>query len=79
MAAPELLDGEPGGVEREESVEAGDLVADEQHVLKMTLYFTDEISLMLERAGFIDVEVRGAYRDEPPTRDDEFVVFIARR
>src|SRR5215208_1004442 len=57
----------------------GDLVADEQHVLKMTVYFTDELELMLERAGFSDVEVRGAYRDEPPRREDDFVVFSARR
>src|SRR5207237_9133700 len=58
--------------------EDGELVADETHELKLTMYFTREIELMLERAGFADVEVRGAYRDEPPTRDDEFVVFIAR-
>jgi hypothetical protein len=57
----------------------GELVADEVHVLKMTLYFAGEIELMLERAGFRDVEARGAYRDEPPTREDEFIVFSAVR
>ena len=45
----------------------------------MTLYFTPELVLMLEGAGFVDVEVRGGYRDDPPTRTDDFVVFVARK
>jgi SAM-dependent methyltransferase len=57
----------------------GELVADELHQLRMTLYFAGEIELMLERAGFREIAVRGAFRDEPPTKDDEFVVFSARR
>jgi len=54
-------------------------VAEEQHVLELMLYFTHEIVLMLERAGFADVEVRAGYTDEPPTRDDDFVVFVAQK
>jgi SAM-dependent methyltransferase len=57
----------------------GVLGADEQHTLKMSLYFKDEIVLMLGSAGFVDVQVRGAYRDEEPSAADEFVVFVARR
>ena len=57
----------------------GELVADELHQLRMTLYFAGEIELMLERAGFREIAVRGAYRDELPTKDDEFAVFSARR
>jgi hypothetical protein len=34
---------------------------------------------MLGSAGFVDVQVRGAYRDEEPSAADEFVVFVARR
>ena len=34
--------------------------------------------LMLERAGFVAVDVRGDHNDEEPTADDEFLVFIAR-
>jgi hypothetical protein len=34
---------------------------------------------MLERAGFSDIEARGDYADQEPTRDTGFVVFIARR
>lgn len=57
----------------------GLLVEQDEHVLKMTLYFTNELGLMLERAGFSDIEVRGDYADQEPTRDTGFVVFIARR
>jgi hypothetical protein len=45
----------------------------------MTLYFKDEIVLMLEHAGFSDVEVRAAYTDAEPTGEDDFLVFSARR
>jgi SAM-dependent methyltransferase len=57
----------------------GRLVEQDEHVLKMTLYFTNELRLMLERAGFSDIEVRGDYTDEEPTSDTEFVVFTARK
>jgi SAM-dependent methyltransferase len=53
------------------------LVAEEEHRLDMTLYFTHEIVLMLERAGFVDVELRAGYEDRAPTSDDRFVVFVA--
>ena len=56
-----------------------ELVAEEEHVLDMTLYFTHELLLMLEQAGFAEVELRAGYRDEPPTTDDDFVVFVAKR
>ncbi len=45
----------------------------------MTSYFTHELELELAAAGFVDVEVRGGYEDRPPTRDDDFVVFLARK
>jgi hypothetical protein len=57
----------------------GDLVASDDHVLRMNLYFKDELLLMLERAGFTDVIVRGDYTDEEPTADSGFLVFIARK
>jgi SAM-dependent methyltransferase len=57
----------------------GEVVAEEQHVLRETFYFTRELELLLERAGFADVEVRGALTDRPSTPDDDFVVFIARK
>lgn len=57
----------------------GFLAAQDEHTLKMTLYFTNELRLMLERAGFADIQVRGDYADEEPTSDTRFVVFMARR
>ena len=57
----------------------GRLVEQDEHVLKKMFYFTNELQMMLERAGFSDIEVRGDYRDEEPTGDTEDVVFIARK
>lgn len=57
----------------------GELVAEEEHVLTERRYFKDEVVLMLERAGFADIEVRGQHNDDPPTPEDDFLVFVARR
>ena len=57
----------------------GEHVAAEEHILKMSMYFTHELVSMLERAGFSDVTLRGDYTDEEPDADTNFVVFIARK
>jgi hypothetical protein len=57
----------------------GELVAEEERRLTMNLYFRDELVLMLERAGFVDVEVRGQYNDLEPTPEDDFLVYVARK
>jgi hypothetical protein len=54
-------------------------VAEDEHELVMTLYFTHEIEVMLGVAGFVDVELRAGYTDAAPTSDDDFVVFFARK
>ena len=54
-------------------------VAAEEHVLRISLYFTHELVSMLERVGFADVTLRGDYTDEEPDGDTDFVVFIARK
>ena len=56
----------------------GELVAEDTHLLTMRLYFRDELVLMLQNAGFPDVEVRGHHNDAEPTGDDDFLVFLAR-
>ena len=56
-----------------------DLVAEEEHRLELTMYFTHEVRLLLEQAGFRDVELRAGYEDRPPTAADDFVVFVARK
>jgi SAM-dependent methyltransferase len=55
----------------------GELVAEEEHHLTTTAYFRDELVLMLERAGFADVDVRGQYNDAEPTPEDDFLVYVA--
>lgn len=57
----------------------GERIVEEEHELRMTLYFTPEIELMLAATGFVDVELRAGYEDRPPTSDDDFVVFVARK
>jgi hypothetical protein len=42
------------------------------------MYFPTELVLLLERAGFADVEVRGDHNDAEPTPDDDFLVYLAR-
>jgi SAM-dependent methyltransferase len=59
--------------------DSADLLAEEQHRIEMVMYFTDELVLMLERAGFRDIELRAGYEDRVPTAGDDFVVFIARK
>jgi hypothetical protein len=54
-------------------------LAEEERRIAMTMYFTDETVLMLERAGFVDVELRAGYEHRAPTPDDDFVVFIAKK
>jgi SAM-dependent methyltransferase len=57
----------------------GSLIAEERHRLTSNLYFCAELVMMIERAGFSEVEVRGEYNDAPPTADDTFLVYLATR
>ena len=57
----------------------GELVEEEEHSLRINFYFKNELLLMLERAGFTDIVVHGDHREEPPTRDSDFVVIVAKK
>lgn len=57
----------------------GLLIAEETRHLTFNVYFCGELVMMLERAGFSRVEVRGEYNDLPPTADDKFLVYVASR
>lgn len=57
----------------------GTLIAEELHQLTSNLYFAGELVMMLERAGFTEVEVRGEYNDLEPTPEDTFLVYVATR
>jgi SAM-dependent methyltransferase len=54
-------------------------VTGEEHAISIRLYFRDELLLMLERAGFSDVGVRGGHTDAEARTDDDVLVYIARR
>jgi SAM-dependent methyltransferase len=56
-----------------------ELVEQEEHAILLTAYFAQEIVLMLERAGFTDIEIQGRYTGAPATADDTTVMFIATR
>jgi SAM-dependent methyltransferase len=56
---------------------AGTPVAEEERTLTENFYSRNELLLMLERAGFDEVAVRGDHTDEEPTGTDDFLVFIA--
>lgn len=49
----------------------GEIAAEEEHVLTESFYERDELVAMLERAGFVDVEVADGA--------DEMLVYSARR
>ncbi len=57
--------------------DGGTRILEEDHVLRLTLYFTHEVELMLRATGFVDIELRAGYEDRAPTSDDDFVVFIS--
>jgi len=57
----------------------GRLVEQDEHVIKMTVHFPYELQLMLERAGFVDIQMRGDLTDDEPTADTESIVYIARK
>jgi SAM-dependent methyltransferase len=57
----------------------GDFVAEDEHRIDLMLYFKDELVLMLERAGFREVEVRGGYDDSEPAPEHDFLVFGGRK
>jgi SAM-dependent methyltransferase len=56
----------------------GSVVALEAYALHENLYFAPELLLLLELAGFRDVELEAAYEQRPATPDDDTVIVIAR-
>lgn len=63
---------------RAEKRRDGELLAEEEYTLSERFYSHNEILVMLERAGFADVEAFGALTDRVPAPDDGFLVYVAR-
>ena len=57
----------------------GKVIAHETHELVENLYSEAEVVALLERAGFVDIEVVGGYHGGPPNGDEEFLVYVATR
>ncbi len=55
------------------------VVEEEPRRLAENLYFAQELLLMLEVAGFRDIQVEGPHTGAPASPDDGSVVFVARR
>ena len=55
------------------------LEEEETRRLDARYYFVHELRLLLERAGFSDIVVHGDHVEAPPSADDEFVVFVAKK
>ncbi len=55
----------------------GHLLAEEERILKETLYFKHELVHLLERAGFSDIDAQAGYTGAAHTPDDKVLVFVA--
>jgi SAM-dependent methyltransferase len=56
-----------------------ELVAEEIHTQNLDDYSKNELVLMLERAGFDELQLFGDFTDEPATADHSNLVFIAKK
>lgn len=57
----------------------GQIIEQEERILRGCFYFKNEVLLMLERAGFGDVAVYGAHTEHEAKAEDTDLVFIAKK
>ena len=57
----------------------GDVVREEVHTLREQAFFRNELLVLLTQAGFADIAVSGGYNGREPRREDESLVFLARK
>lgn len=55
------------------------MIREEIHSMKTEFYTRDELLLMLETAGFSDVDIYGDHTDELATLDHKNLMFVARK
>ncbi len=58
---------------------AGELLKEEIHTQKVDDYSKHELVLMLEHAGFREIQLFGDFSDEPAMADHKELIFIARK
>jgi len=57
----------------------GAVIAEEEYQLAESLYFVQEIRLMLNEVGFTEVAIESRYSGQPAKPDDGVVTFVARK
>jgi SAM-dependent methyltransferase len=57
----------------------GELMKEEIHTQRLDDHSKNELVLMLERAGFSDLQVFGDFTDEAATADHEELIFVCRK
>jgi hypothetical protein len=57
----------------------GQLIAEEERMLQESLYFRNELLLLLAQAGFLEVEVRAGYTEAQATMEHGMLVFVAKK
>ena len=56
-----------------------ELLKEEVHTQKLDDYNKNELVLMLEHAGFRDIQIFGDFSDEPATADHKDLIFVVRK
>lgn len=56
-----------------------ELLKEEIHTMKLEDYSQNELVMMLEQAGFEDIQIYGDHTHEPANTDHENLVFVARK
>jgi SAM-dependent methyltransferase len=56
-----------------------ELLEEEIHTMRYKEYGKNELVLMLELAGFADIQIYGGYRSEPATADHTSLVFVVKK
>lgn len=57
----------------------GELLEEQVHTQRYEEYGKNELVLVLERAGFNDIQIFGDFSDQPATSDHEELIFLARK
>jgi hypothetical protein len=57
----------------------GELLKEEIHTQRLDDYTKNELVLMLELAGFSDIQIFGDFSDEPATADHKDLISVARK
>lgn len=64
---------------RVEQWQQGQLIAEEERLLKSHEYFRDELLMMLGQVGFAEIKVQGDFTEAEASSEHNVLVFIARK